>query len=68
MNHSCSYLYLESIFSYLDFLKDAMQSGAGFLSLERSTNSNLRMKQCLIITALSTFLITDKLHRLLYTK
>jgi hypothetical protein len=48
-------LHISRIFSYLDFLKDLMLSGAGFLSLERSTNSNLPMKQCLIITALSTF-------------
>jgi hypothetical protein len=29
---------------------------------------NVSNEECLIITALSTFLITDKLHSLLYTK
>jgi hypothetical protein len=48
-------LHISRIFFYLDFLKDLMLSGAGFLSLERSTNSNLPMKQRLIITASSTF-------------
>jgi hypothetical protein len=36
-------------------VRDHMQYGAGFLSLEKSTNSNLQMNQCSRITAWSTF-------------
>jgi cytochrome bd-type quinol oxidase subunit 2 len=54
MNLNCI-LNVPENFCHMYFMRGSFLYGAGFLSLEKSTNSNLQVKQYLKITAWFTF-------------